>query len=337
MAHYLITGHTGFKGSWLTLLLRSLGHEVSGFGLTPPAGGLFERAGIAADMRNDQRADIRNRKAVLDFFEKTKPAVVIHMAAQPLVREGYRDPVGTYETNVNGTLHVLEASALTDSVEAQLIVTTDKVYRSSVGGRPYVESDPLGGNDPYSSSKAMADLLAQEYLQNRRSKPGAIVRAGNVIGLGDVSGERLIPDIQRAIDGGEPVEVRYPGAVRPFQHVLDCLVGYLAILDQVPGTMAGMSVNVGPPNESQLSVIEVLNIARQEIGEFPTTEVSGPPEMREEGNLQLDSSFATENLGLTFSAPRSAIAASLHRIGQSEDIRLEVLSQIQDRLEKKPL
>ena len=261
MAHYLITGHTGFKGSWLSLLLKSRGHEVSGLALEPAPDSLFTRADIASDMGHDLRVDIRDRKATVDAFKQIAPDYVIHLAAQALVREGYRNPVETYETNVNGTMHVLEASDRTDSVKAQLIVTTDKVYRDDGHSRPYVESDPLGGKDPYSASKAMADILSQEWLGSGRSKPGAIARAGNVIGAGDSSRERLIPDIIRARESRQALSLRYPNAVRPWQHVFDCLNGYLILVERIVLSGVHGTWNFGPETESYATVANVVDIA----------------------------------------------------------------------------
>ena len=298
MAHYLITGHTGFKGSWLTLLLKSRGHEVSGLALDPLQGSLFERANISSDLTHDFRVDVRNRDGVVDSFQEAKPDVVIHLAAQALVREGYRDPIGTYETNVNGTLHVLQASDATDSVTSQLIVTTDKVYRDDGLRRPYVESDPLGGKDPYSASKAMADVLSQEYFHNERTKPGAIARAGNVIGAGDDSRERLIPDLTRAVSSGEPLIVRYKEAVRPWQHVLDCLSGYLLLSSAVEKKGAKGAWNFGPGPEGFGTVGDVIARAMERL-EFGVTFASESElvGLSEASYLALDSSKSQESLG----------------------------------------
>ena len=297
MAHYLITGHTGFKGSWLTLLLKSRGHEVSGLALEPLPGSLFERANISSDLTHDFRVDVRNRDGVVDSFQEAKPDVVIHMAAQALVREGYRDPNGTYETNVNGTLHVLQASDASDSVTAQLIVTTDKVYRDDGLRRPYVESDPLGGKDPYSASKAMADILAQEYFHNERTKPGAIARAGNVIGAGDTTMDRLLPDLGKAVIDKTDLDIRYPKSVRPWQHVLDCLLGYLEILghfrehDQV-------AWNIGPESNHLTTVEEVLRVAEGIIGQrFPRLN-QRQAEWAEDLYLRLDTTASSGKLRL---------------------------------------
>ena len=298
MAHFLITGHTGFKGSWLTLLLKSRGHEVSGLALDPAPGSLFDRANLTSELTHDFRVDVRDRDSVLTSFRTAQPDAMIHMAAQALVREGYRNPIGTYETNVNGTLHVLQASDGTDSVTSQLIVTTDKVYRDDSLGRPYVESDPLGGNDPYSASKAMADILAQEMLTNERTKPGVIARAGNVIGAGDESRERLIPDIKRAVSSGAPLIVRYKEAVRPWQHVLDCVAGYVLLLSAVEKKGVKGAWNFGPGAEGFGTVGDVIAIAMERfdfgVTLAPESELVG---LSEASYLALDSSKSRESLG----------------------------------------
>jgi CDP-glucose 4,6-dehydratase len=221
--HYLLTGHTGFKGTWLSLLLSSAGHEVSGISLNPVEGSLFSRVRPRDLLNADVRLDIRDAAAVHEQIARIAPDVVIHLAAQPLVRESYRDPRGTFDTNVWGTINVLEATRRTESVQATLIVTTDKVYRNDGRSTGYVESDPLGGHDPYSASKAMADLATQSWRASYPGTPIAIARAGNVIGGGDVSPDRLMPDLIAAFATGTPARIRNPRAIRPWQHVLDCL------------------------------------------------------------------------------------------------------------------
>lgn len=231
--HYLITGHTGFKGSWLTVMLEAAGHQVSGLALDPEPESLFSRANIHKLLECDFRADIRDDAAVRGALGETSPDVVIHMAAQPLVRESYRDPRWTMETNVMGTFNVLEAVSATENVQALLVVTTDKVYRNEERADGYRESDPLGGHDPYSASKAMADLLAQSWVKSFNGPPTAIARAGNVIGGGDTSQDRLLPDLLRSVASGQVPTLRYPDATRPWQHVLDCLNGYLLLVDRL--------------------------------------------------------------------------------------------------------
>lgn len=262
--HYLVTGHTGFKGAWLTLMLVEQGHEVSGLALDPEPGALFEAAAVHELMRYDIRADIRDAAAVAQALETTRPDAVFHMAAQPLVRASYLDPRWTMETNVMGTLNVLDAVGRTASVRAHIVVTTDKVYRNIQQLEGYVETDPLGGHDPYSASKAMADLLTQSWVASFDGPPTAIARAGNVIGGGDVSKDRLLPDLVRAFTAGRPAEIRYPDAVRPWQHVLDCLNGYRLLMDALlEGSQSGGEWNFGPSPESCVTVGQVADLAAQ--------------------------------------------------------------------------
>ena len=331
MAHYLITGHTGFKGSWLTLLLRSKGHQVSGLALDPLQGGLFERAGVQEDLTEDFRIDIRDRKGVAAAFDRVQPDFVIHMAAQALVREGYRDPQKTYSTNVDGTLNVLLASRDTSAVKAQLVVTTDKVYRDDGRKRPYIESDPLGGADPYSASKSMSDLLAQEFFRSGRTKPGAIARAGNVIGLGDVAADRLIPDIQRSLASGEPLRIRYPTARRPFQHVLDCLNGYIALLNSLGNEPFGGAFNFGPQASDTLSVVEVLALAAERVGPIDTIFETPDSTMTEANLLELDANLAVQTFGWRASDSTASVLMAMEPLTESGDIRASVQHQIKSR------
>lgn len=294
--HFLITGHTGFKGSWLTLLLKQRGHTVSGLALDPLPGSLFERAGVAADLERDMRLDIRDGDAVHRAMAGSAADVLVHLAAQPLVRESYRNPRYTYETNVNGTLNVLDALDALPSMRAALIITTDKVYRIDGRRTGYRESDALGGVDPYSTSKAMADLLTQSWMRNT-AVPVAIARAGNVIGGGDVCAERLLPDLVAACANGTPAVLRYPDAVRPWQHVLDCLDGYLSIVDHVLEADAGGIWNIGPGSAAAMTVGEVASRVSALWGDGPGWRHEPAPTMRETGHLSLDTEHAESTLG----------------------------------------
>ena len=261
---YLITGHTGFKGSWLAALLAARGDSVSGVALDPPPGGIFERARIAELLDKDMRVDIRDASALRAAVAGASPDVVVHLAAQPLVRASYANPRETYEVNVGGTFNLLEAVGASPGVKAAVIITTDKVYRNVTQLEGYVESDPLGGDDPYSSSKAMADLLTQSYVRSFPGCPTAIARAGNVIGGGDVSPDRLLVDLLDGFKANAPVPIRMPDAVRPWQHVLDCVSGYLALvdhllLDGVPGEPDAW--NFGPDHGRAQSVRELADCA----------------------------------------------------------------------------
>ena len=225
--HFLITGHTGFKGTWLTLMLTRLGHQVSGISLPPEKISMFNLLDIEKILNKNFYFDIRDRSKLEKTLNDSSPDVVIHLAAQSLVISGYENPVDTFEINVNGTLNVLTAVAKQKSIKAQLIVTTDKVYKNDNRLNGYKETDPLGSSDPYSTSKAMADLLTQAWIANEQTIPTAILRAGNVLGGGDFSENRLIPDFIRSIQNESKIVVRYPAAMRPWQHVIEPLVGYL--------------------------------------------------------------------------------------------------------------
>jgi CDP-glucose 4,6-dehydratase len=295
--HYLVTGHTGFKGPWLTLLLLARGHQVSGLALDPSEGSLFEQTGLADLLVSDFRVDIRDAEATAAAVATAAPDVVVHMAAQSLVRESYRNPRYTYETNALGTLSVLEAVAATPSVRAHVVITTDKVYRNIDQEAGYIESDPLGGDDPYSASKAMADLLTQSWIRSFPGPPSAIARAGNVIGGGDVSRDRLLPDLIAAYAHGQAPLLRFPRAVRPWQHVLDCLNGYLTLADTL---LAGSGLgqwNFGPGPGSFVEVGQVATRAAELWGGGARWELDGGNHPHEARLLALDASKAQRHLG----------------------------------------
>lgn len=291
--HFFITGHTGFKGSWLTLLLKELGHEVSGYSLDVAKGGLFERASLDTLIRNHYLDDIRDVENLKAALEECRPDFAIHMAAQPLVLRSYEDPIDTYTTNVDGTRNFLEAITALEKPPVSLVVTTDKVYRDE-GKGSYVESDPLGGHDPYSASKAMADLLTQSWAANNPQLKLHIARAGNVIGAYDVSDNRLIPDAVRAVEGSTTLQIRNPEAVRPWQHVLDCLSGYLAFLDTShKGANLPVGLNFGPDPSSIRTVRQVLSTAQKVEPRLSYEIVASAQEnFKETHLLTLDSSKA---------------------------------------------
>ncbi|WP_343575639.1 CDP-glucose 4,6-dehydratase [Mycobacterium sp.] len=295
--HYLVTGHTGFKGAWLTLLLVSRGHRVSGLALDPVEGSLFKRARLASQLVHDCRVDIRDAEGTAAAVSAAAPDVVVHMAAQPLVRESYRKPRDTYETNAIGTLSVLEAVAATPSVRAHLVVTTDKVYRNVDQEVGYVETDPLGGNDPYSASKAMADLLAQSWIRSFSGVPTAIARAGNVVGGGDISRDRLLPDLTAAYARGQTPRLRFPHAVRPWQHVLDCLNGYLTLADALLAGVGQGQWNFGPGPDSFVEVGQVATLAAELWGGGAHWELDHGEHPHEAKLLALDTSKAQRDLG----------------------------------------
>jgi CDP-glucose 4,6-dehydratase len=295
--HYLVTGHTGFKGAWLVLMLRAEGHTVSGIALDPIAGSLFETARVGELMVHDIRLDIRDADAVRDAVTRLQPDVVYHLAAQPLVVESYRDPRTTFETNVMGTLNILEAVGATPSVAAQVVITTDKVYLNVDQVEGYRESDALGAADPYSSSKAMADILTQSWVKSFPAVPTAIARGGNVIGGGDNASNRLVPDLVAAFANGQEASLRFPSAVRPWQHVLDCLDGYRAIERALlAGTGAG-EWNIGPGRESFVTVSDFADVAAELWGDGARWHASDDSHAAEANLLSLDPTRASELLG----------------------------------------
>jgi CDP-glucose 4,6-dehydratase len=257
----LLTGHTGFKGAWLCLWLRELGADVTGYALAPPTPLNLWRL-VGAGTRS-VLGDIRDASLLHDTMRQADPQIVIHMAAQALVRESYRDPLGTYSTNVLGTAQILQGCRVLPQLQAVVIVTSDKVYENRDLQREFEEGDALGGDDPYSNSKACAELLTASFRESffRDGPAIATARAGNVIGGGDWSVDRLIPDCVRAVLSGQPVSLRYPDSVRPWQHVLEPLSGYLALaqaLVEDPGR-APRAVNFGPAAADSRTVGEVVD------------------------------------------------------------------------------
>jgi CDP-glucose 4,6-dehydratase len=298
--HFLITGHTGFKGAWLTLMLTEQGHQVSGLSLDPEPGSLYEVGSVGELIQHDIRGDIRSADTVRAAFESTSPDAVFHLAAQPLVRESYRDPRTTIETNLMGTYNVIEAISAIPSIQASVIITTDKVYRNVNQVQGYTESDPLGGHDPYSASKAMADILAQSWMLSFPGTPMAIARAGNVIGGGDVCQDRLMPDLMRGFSEGFDVSLRYPEAVRPWQHVLDCLTGYQLLMQELlarnPNVLAQPTWNFGPGPTNFRTVGEVADLAAQMWGSPASWSVPAKAHPHEAELLALDATVARQRL-----------------------------------------
>lgn len=295
----LLTGHTGFKGAWLRLWLRSLGAEVTGFALPPST-----EPNLSSLLEDGSRSilgDIRDETLVRAALAQVDPHVVIHMAAQALVRESYRDPVGTFATNVMGTANLLQSCRSSRRLQCVVVVTSDKVYENDGEGRVFGEADRLGGHDPYSGSKACAELLTGSFRDSfyRDGPPLATVRAGNVIGGGDWSQDRLIPDCLRALAAGTAVRLRYPAAVRPWQHVFEPLAGYLAVAEGLvrsPATMPS-AVNFGPDPSSFCTVSAVVDAFSAQFGGRPgwiRDPGSHPPEARA---LTLSSALAERALG----------------------------------------
>lgn len=262
----LLTGHSGFKGSWLALWLATLGAKVTGVSLPPATNpNLFSLAGIE-ELIDSRYADIRDAEHLAAIVKEAAPDIIFHLAAQALVRTGYQQPLATLATNIMGTAHLLEALRGLASVKAAVLITTDKVYHNQEWPYPYRENDPLGGHDPYSASKAASEIVAASYRDAFLAEQGVAVataRAGNVIGGGDWSADRLIPDAVRAWQADTALEVRRPGAIRPWQHVLEPLAGYLLLAEklwQSPG-LAG-AYNFGPQTSEAATVREVIELAR---------------------------------------------------------------------------
>ena len=299
----LLTGHTGFKGSWLALWLTRLGAEVSGLSLPAPTEPSLHALLGEGGKDPEAIADIRDRLAVQARVLKTRPEIVFHLAAQPLVRAGYRDPLATYETNVQGTANLLDSLRIAPELRSVVVVTTDKVYENPEHVRPFVESDPLGGHDPYSASKAAAEIVTASYRSSFFRSRGigiATARAGNVIGGGDWAKDRLIPDAVRAWSAGEPLQVRRPEAVRPWQHVLEPLHGYMLLAERLwsdPGFHP--AVNFGPDHRAAASVGGVLDKAQTAFGGGGILLGDGTQGPHEAGYLMLDSSLAMRELGYT--------------------------------------
>lgn len=263
----LVTGHTGFKGSWLCKWLLELGAKVAGLALAPDTRpSLFEALGLAHRL-DSHIVDIRDEAAVGAVFDKTAPEIVFHLAAQPLVRRSYAEPVVTFATNALGTAHILEAARSNAAVRAIVAVTTDKVYDNREWAWPYREIDPLGGLDPYSASKAAAELITASYQKNlcRGKIAIATARGGNVIGGGDWSDDRIVPDIVRAISANSPIVLRNPQAVRPWQHVLELCEGYLKLSAELfaGGNEYAEAWNFGPSNLTQATVAELTGTILQ--------------------------------------------------------------------------
>lgn len=298
----LITGHTGFKGSWLSLILQLAGADLVGYALPPPKKpNLFSLAGVAENMTS-LMGDIRDFDQVLNLFKQYQPEIVIHMAAQPLVRYSYKAPVETYATNVLGTVHVLEAARQVGSVKTIVNVTTDKCYDNKEWHWGYRENDRLGGYDPYSNSKACAELVTSAYRHsyfNATSIGLASARAGNVIGGGDWADDRLIPDIIRACSDKIPASIRHPQSLRPWQHVMEPLSGYLLLaekLDQEPSIYAD-AWNFGPDEKDARPVSWIADFIVKHWNTPASWILEGDNRLHEATYLKLDCSKAKSLLG----------------------------------------
>jgi len=300
-----LTGHTGFKGSWLSLWLVSMGAKVTGYALAPnTTPNLFDVLAVDFLVEKSRIADIRDLSSLAKAMSEANPDVVIHMAAQPLVRYSYANPVETYATNVMGTVHVLESARSIDSLRATVIVTTDKCYENKEWVWGYRENEPMGGYDPYSNSKGCAELVTSAYRQSYFSNPNSInkvasARAGNVIGGGDWSEDRLIPDAIKAFETDLPLMIRNPLATRPWQHVLEPLSGYLILAQALykEGSAFASGWNFGPRDEDNRSVQEVVYLLISGWGDSASWEKEGLEQPHEANLLKLDCSKALAQLG----------------------------------------
>ena len=310
----LLNGHTGFKGGWLGLWLQRLGAYATGVALPPnTAPSLFELARVADGM-DSHFCDIRDAAALAAIVKQARPEIVLHLAAQPLVRISYREPLETFASNVMGTAHVLDALRRLDSVRVAIIVTTDKVYRNREWPYPYREEDTLGGHDPYSASKAASEIVIASYRDAFLSEQGVAVasaRAGNVIGGGDWLEDRLIPDAVRAWQAARALEIRRPQAIRPWQHVLEPLAGYLTLAQKLweEPELAG-AYNFGPETREAVNVRQVVEMARAAYGGGEVICGAGTDGPHEAGWLALETAKARVALGF---APKWALAESVNR------------------------
>ncbi len=294
----LLTGHTGFKGAWAAHWLSSLGAKVTGLALQPHTlPNLFSLAHITADI-NSVIADIRDADKLAQIVQQVRPDIIIHMAAQALVRPSYTSPLATLEANIMGTANLLEAARGVNTLDTILIITSDKVYKNNEEGQPFVEEDRMGGHDPYSVSKAAAELVTASYASAFFADSGvkiATARGGNVIGGGDFSTDRIVPDIWRAAQSQQPLILRYPQATRPWQHVLDCLNGYFLYIEKLslaePKTVPG-TLNFGPTGERPISVSRLADIMQEALQTPRGWQQEKGPLPKEMKSLSLDTSKA---------------------------------------------
>ena len=305
----LVTGHTGFKGSWLSIWLHNMGAKVVGVALDPATDrDNFVLSGIGEKIEADIRADIRDRQKMQGIFAQYQPEVVFHLAAQPLVRLSYDMPVETYETNVMGTIHIMEAIRQTPSVRAAVMITTDKCYENREQIWGYRENEPMGGYDPYSSSKGAAEIAISSWRRSffnpsdygkKHHVSIASVRAGNVVGGGDWAKDRIVPDCIRALENSQPIEIRSPKAIRPWQHVLEPLSGYLLLAAKMlkEPTRYCEGWNFGPRAESVTPVWDVASMIAKYYGKGELKDVSNPDALHEANLLMLDISKAHMQLG----------------------------------------
>lgn len=332
----LLTGHTGFKGSWAALWLARMGAKVTAFALAPDTNpSLFALAHVGQDLVSIT-GDLRDAEAVRAAVERADPQIVIHMAAQALVRRSIDDPVGTFATNVQGTAHLLDALRGRRGVEAVLVVTSDKVYANDNSGRAFAESDALGGKDPYSASKAATEMVVRAYRHSHFEPAGVAVataRAGNIIGGGDYALDRLVPDTIRALQAKRELVLRHPEATRPWQHVLECVNGYLLYAEKLAADRGlPRALNFGPAPGKAVTVAALAQAIMQALGAKPSWQHVPEPGSIEMTALGLDPSLALHSLGwrTEFSSEECVAwtAAWYRAFAEGQDPRAVTLDQI---------
>lgn len=339
----LVTGHTGFKGSWLSIWLHEMGAEVIGVSLKAlTRKDNYNLSGIGKRIKTDIRADIRDGQKMKDIFNEYKPEIVFHLAAQPLVRLSYEIPVETYQTNVMGSINIMEAARVTDSVKVVVMITTDKCYENKEQIWGYRENEPMGGYDPYSSSKGAAEIAISSWRRSffnpddydkKHHVSLASVRAGNVVGGGDWAKDRIVPDCIRSLEANKPIEIRSPKAIRPWQHVLEPLSGYLLLATKMweEPTKYGEGWNFGPRTESITHVWDVASKLIDNYGKGELKDASDPNALHEANLLMLDISKAKFRLGWE---PRTNIdqccklTADWYKRYQHEDVYKICVEQI---------
>jgi len=294
---FFITGHTGFKGAWLVFLLNQLGHEVIGLSDKVEAGSLYETTNCENIASKNYVGDIRDIQTLQKSLSDSKPDFLIHMAAQSLVRRSYLEPADTLEINAGGTVNILAAARDLANIKGALIITTDKVYAPNDTKNPHLEDDPLKGFDPYSSSKVLADQYTQDWIKHVGSFPVGIARAGNVIGGGDICADRLVPEIFRSMAAKSDIQLRFPSATRPWQHVLDCLVGYIRICSHLVQTQKSGIWNIGPDHANITQVSEVCNKLISSNSSSISWKAVASDKFPENNFLSLDSSKAKNDFG----------------------------------------
>ena len=339
-----LSGHTGFKGAWLSCWLKMMGAKVCGFSLKPENESLFNILELSQELDETHFGDIRNVQLLEKTINNFQPEIIIHMAAQALVKASYFDPRATYETNVIGTLNIFEAARKAGSVKAIVNITTDKCYENKEINYAYQEEDPMGGYDPYSSSKACAEILTSSYRRSFMQKEGialASVRAGNVIGGGDFSIDRIIPDIFRSIRDRKKVELRSPNAIRPWQHVMEPLLGYLNLAQNLfeKGNDFAKAYNFGPDSDAQENVETLTKIFIEKIG-FGAYEINANYDLHEAGILMLNNNRAKKELNWQ---PKLSFAETIswtadwykNYLENKDDVRNFTIGQIKKFLAKK--